>query len=361
MATKKAKKTSAKKSVTKIKSVSSTDKSSVAESSIKKWKKVKDIRNDDATISTLIVELIGTFIITLPIFLTSPLSFVFRTMPTAIVLPIFLLTNFLFIFGTVAIFGKYTKTFFNPLVSIGQFIMNRISGLKAILTIVAQILGAMLASTVVRFYINNSGMEVKTPLPVAKQGSQEQKIHKENISLPKLQKLYTQSEKEVTKELEKQNIPKEEYNTEKIKKAIEDIKPIEKKESRLTSVFMYQLIVSLIFGILIAHAWKKDILTTAAIAGFATTISMTIGQMLSMLSGQRVIFIEGWSFMSENIHPMTGSGSGSILNPASLFLFNGSEVSFWSQTLPLYILAPILGSAIGFFIASKLKKEIKTA
>ncbi len=361
MATKKAKKTSAKKSVTKIKSISSSDKSAITQSSIAKRKKIKDIRNDDTTISMLLVELIGTFIITLPIFLTTPLSFVYKTMPTAIALPTFLLANFLFVFGAVAIFSNYTKTFFNPLVSVGQFIMNRISGLKMVLTIIAQILGAMLASTVVRFYVNNSAIVANSiRLPVAEKGTQEQKVHKENLSLPKLQGLYTQSAKKVIADLEKRKVPTAEYQEEQIKKAVEEARKTEKKESRQASIFMYQLIASMIFGVLVAHAWKKESLTKATIVGFATVISVSVGQILSTLFGQKVIFIEGWNFMSNEVYPITGGGSGSILNPASLLMFDGSQVNFFEYTLPFYILVPVLGSALGFFIVSKLKKEVET-
>ncbi|HEU0266696.1 MAG TPA: aquaporin [Candidatus Saccharimonadaceae bacterium] len=108
--------------------------------SSKSWWMVPEDRNTTALIVAAIAELLGTFVLVMVVLSQ-------HNQPVAVM------------FAAVAIvlgFGALTGGYFNPALTIGAWVTRRLSGLRGVLYIVAQVLGGMLALVVTNAFVNDS-------------------------------------------------------------------------------------------------------------------------------------------------------------------------------------------------------------
>ncbi len=169
---KKAKKTSAKKTskvTTTTKVVSKSAKKAGLSSIVNNRKKINDIDSifSAKTISMLFVEIVGATILALIFSATQGQNHIYM---------LFVLV------GLATVLANYSQTFFNPIISFGAWIANKISAKKMVLTIIAQFLGVMLAVILLRTFMDAMGADkavnAMTPkpelfkLPALKEGAE---------------------------------------------------------------------------------------------------------------------------------------------------------------------------------------------
>ena len=153
MATKKAastaKKSTAKKSTapkqttTKVTTVKAVESRPVQQAAVSTKNSKRSLRfglSRTPLVAALVAEFIGTFILTAAVIggQGSPLAVLFV------------------IVGIVLTIGTISGGYANPALVLGAWITRRMSGLRAVLYIVAQILGAMLALVILEAYVNNA-------------------------------------------------------------------------------------------------------------------------------------------------------------------------------------------------------------
>lgn len=128
-----------KQTTTNVTTVSAST-SRAAHVSSKSWWMVPEDRNTTALIVAAIAELLGTFVLVMVVLSQ-------HNQPVAVM------------FAAVAIvlgFGALTGGYFNPALTIGGWVTRRLSGLRGILYVVAQVLGGMLALVVTNAFVTNS-------------------------------------------------------------------------------------------------------------------------------------------------------------------------------------------------------------
>lgn len=269
MATKKAVPKSVKTSVTKpavvttktstVKAVHSTGDKSLVSSVLKKA----------PFVGTLVAEFIGTFLLAV--------AFIAGQGQPIIVL--------FAIAGVVLLVGALSGAHINPAVSIGAWVTRRISGLRALGYIVAQVLGALAAFGLLNAFISGAA-----PVDAAAQAYGQ--------AAPALFKAAT--------------LPagKEWY------------------------VFFSELVGTAVLGFAVATALreKKDRVVRALTVGLGVFIAL-------LLAASAASYVSGTA----------------ILNPAVAFSLQAVKWSIWP--LAVYVLAPIIGGVIGFFLQDILRVE----
>lgn len=147
MATKKAKKTSKKSAATAPKVTTTTTVVSKASPAKKlnyfqKILAIKDIDNifSAKTLSLLFVEMVGAMAMALVFSFVKGQQFFMM----------------LALIGLVVALGSFSITFFNPIIALGSCLAQKISAKKAILMIIAQVTGTMLAAVLIGTFIKNT-------------------------------------------------------------------------------------------------------------------------------------------------------------------------------------------------------------
>ncbi len=275
---KKAKKTTAKKRTTKVSTTAKVVTKSAKKVSVKNVinnrKKIKDIDRifSAKTVSMLFVELLGAMILAIIFSATQGQNHIYL---------LFVMT------ALVVLLANFSVTLFNPIVSFGAWIANKISAKKMILTIIAQILGVMLAVVLMRAFLG----AIEVP-----EGAMAQKP--ELFKLPNL------------------------------------------AEGKEWFILFGELIASFVFGLLFAQSWKeKDQTKKALMVSGALFVSLVVG---SILSGKL--------------------GALTMINPTYVLLTLNEEIkNIWTWIVPIYVIIPLLGGALGFLIDKVLiKDDIKT-
>lgn len=213
------------------------------------------------TLSMLFVEMLGTMII------ATLLSATQASQPFIM---------FIVVAGLALIFSNFTVTFFNPIISFGLWISRKISAQKALLTILAQVLGAMLAVILLTKYLH-----ITEPL-VEGQLQTEAAIFK--ISTADINKIGW-------------------------------------------FVFVSELICGTLVGFMVAQSAKKSAAERAVIVGLATFIGLFMALAL------------------------TGAAKlPGLLNPVMTIPMFSFTKDNWQWITAAFIVAPLIGSAIGFLL-----------
>ena len=128
-----------KHTTTNVTTVSATT-TRAARVSSRSWWMVPEDRNYTALIVAAIAELLGTFVLTIVVLSQ-------HNQPVAVM------------FAAVAIvlgFGALTGGYFNPALTVGGWVTRRLSGLRGVLYVIAQVLGGMLALVVTNAFVSGS-------------------------------------------------------------------------------------------------------------------------------------------------------------------------------------------------------------
>lgn len=220
-------------------------------------------------VGTLVAEFIGTFLLAVAVIAGQgqPIIVLFA------------------IAGVVLLVGALSGAHLNPAVSIGAWVTRRISGLRALGYIVAQVLGALAAFGLLNAFISGAA-----PVDAAAQAYGQ--------AAPALFKAAT--------------LPagKEWY------------------------VFFSELVGTAVLGFAMATALreKKDRVVRALTVGLGVFIAL-------LLAASAASYVSGTA----------------ILNPAVAFSLQAVKWSIWP--LAVYILAPIIGGVIGFFLQDIMRVE----
>ncbi len=269
MATKKAVPKSVKTSVTKpavvttktstVKAVRSTGNNSLVSSVLKKA----------PFVGTLVAEFIGTFLLAVAVIAGQgqPIIVLFA------------------IAGVVLLVGALSGAHLNPAVSIGAWATRRISGLRALGYIVAQVLGALAAFGLLSAFVGGA-----SPVDASAQAYGQ--------AAPALFKAATLP------------VGKEWY------------------------IFFSELVGTIVLGFTMATALreKKDRVKASLTVGFGVFIAL-------LLSASAASYVSGTA----------------ILNPAVAFSLQAVKWSVWP--LAVYVLAPVIGGVVGFFLQDILRVE----
>lgn len=149
MATKKAgttakraatKKPASSKSTTKVTKVTTVAATASKSRGVSSWWVAREDRNTTALVAACIAELLGTAVLT-SVLLTVQYNELYAA------------------FGAVAVvlgFGALAGTYFNPALTVGAWVTKRLSGLRGVLYIIAEVLGAMLALVVTNTFVQDS-------------------------------------------------------------------------------------------------------------------------------------------------------------------------------------------------------------
>lgn len=104
------------------------------------WWIAKEDRNTTALVAACVAELLGTFVLTAVILSQYNQSIIVMFAAVAVVLG----------------FGTLTGAYFNPALTVGAWVTRRMSGLRGLLYVVAEVLGGMLALVVTNSFIQHS-------------------------------------------------------------------------------------------------------------------------------------------------------------------------------------------------------------
>lgn len=272
MANKKAKKTSKKSAVvapkvtTTTKVVTKTD--SVAKPSfLKSLAGPKDLDGifSAKTLSLLFVEMIGAAALTIIYTYSKGHS---------------LMIMFAMVFMVLAL-SNFAILFFNPIFAVGAWLTKKISAKKAVLVIIAQILGVMVGWILLSKYIGA--------------------------------------------------LPQEQLAGEKIDTTL--IAQVTKDKEWF--VFFSEFIGATILGLMVAQAFKRNAGEKAAIVGGSIFVAAFVASALS-------------AYVQQNAN---------LLNPALAISAVKFTKETWQWNTVVYVLAPILGGALGFFIDKLLVKD----
>lgn len=286
MATKKAKKVAKKSTTSAPKVTTTTTVVTKKAESIKKmgfWKRLNNIDDIDSlfsakTLSLLFVEMIGAMTIAMIYSYTNG--------------------NQLFVMlslgALIMAFSGFAISFFNPIIAIGAWLTEKMSTKKVVLTVIAQVLGTMLAVVLLTTFIKAT--------PAADEAAS---YYNNTPSIFKLAAL---------------------------------------PEGKQWYIFASELLGSAILTFMVAQAHKRSNgEKTVMVCGATLVALIAAGALASSLSAT------------------------SLLNPALAIMSADFTKEVWQWNAAVYVLAPVLGGIVGFFIdkvlvkASNIKTSIKTA
>lgn len=124
---------------------------------VSSWWVVKEDRNTTALVAACVAELLGTAVLT-AILLTVQYNELYAA------------------FGAVAVvlgFGALAGTYFNPALTIGAWVTKRISGLRGLLYVIAEVLGGMLALVVTNTFVQESAPKLTDQMKAMGQSAPE--------------------------------------------------------------------------------------------------------------------------------------------------------------------------------------------
>lgn len=277
MANKKAKKTSKKSAVvapkvtTTTKVVTKTD--SVAKPSfLKSLAGPKDLDGifSAKTLSLLFVEMVGAMALTMMYIFSKGNVFYLMFAMAAMVLA----------------FSNFAIVFFNPIFAIGGWLTKKISAKKAVLVIIAQLLGVMVASLLLTKFIQG----------IPDVSEQAQAFGAAKPELFKLEKIAEKTE---------------------------------------WFIFFSEFIGAAILGLIVAQGAKRS-----------------AGEKAALVSGAMFV---AW-FVANSLSGYFQQGAN-LLNPAMALSTVAFNKETWQWNTAVYVLAPVLGGALGFFIDKLLVKD----
>lgn len=238
---------------------------------------VKDIDGlfSAKTLSLLFVEMIGAMIFTIA----------FANVQG---LPLYVM---FVVLGLGVIFSDFSIAFFNPIFILGAWLTRKVTAKKAVLLVIAQVLGTMLAVVVMSSFIKAADLP---------QGNEAQLFQQ---NLPKLYKVAA-----ITKDKE-------------------------------WFLFFGEMLGATVLGFLVAQAAKKSRYEKAVFVSLATITALLISS-----------------------YVLAFAQANTLLNPALAI----AAVDFskeWQWNSAIYVIAPIIGGVLGFFIDKALVKggDVKTA
>ncbi len=269
MATKKAVPKSVKTSATKPAVVTTKTSTVKAVRATRDNSLVSSVLKKAPFVGTLVAEFIGTFLLAV--------AFIAGQGQPIIVL--------FAIAGIVLLVGTLSGAHLNPAVTIGAWVTRRVSGLRALGYVVAQVLGALAALGLMNAFIGGA-----EPVSSAAQAYGQ--------AAPALFKAATLP------------VGKEWY------------------------VFFAELVGTVVLGFTMATALreKRDRVTAALTVGFGVFIAL-------LLAASAASYVSG----------------SAILNPAVALSLQAVKWSVWP--LAVYVLAPVIGGLIGFFLQDLLRVE----
>lgn len=194
--------------------------------------------------------------------------------------------------------GTVSGAHFNPAITIGALATKRIKGMRALVYVVAQILGALFALVVLNAFVNGAGEVASDQAALGQSG----------VTLFSLSQL-----------------------------------PLG-KEWYLVGA---EAIGALLFGFSFAAATKERSRAAAAtIIGGGLFVALTISTFLS-------------SAVSTVANAANGEAPlGTVLNPAVALALDGLSFSWWP--IAVYVIAPIVGAVLGFGLRDLISDENET-